>query len=149
MNENMIATCGVFDIVHADHINLFKMMKRYDDLNRFSFFHVVVFLNSDKSVEENRGRPPLIPQKQRREVLEAIDWITAVHYFDEEHPHDIIRRHKPAVWAKGGDYDIEKMLSTPIVRSYGGKVITIPHKYGIHSEDIKREILERWMEKKC
>ena len=142
MNENMIATSGAFDIIHADHINLFKQMKRYDNKNRFSFFHVTVFLNSDESVIANRGKPPLIEQRQRKEVLESIRWINAVHYFDEKHPHKVIEMFKPAVWAKGGDYDIEKMQSTPIVRAYGGEVITIPHRYGIHSSDIARRAIE-------
>ncbi len=148
MNKNMIATCGVFDIIHADHINLFRKMRFYPGELCSPLYEVTIFLNSDKSVIENRGKPPLIPQRQRKEVLESIRWVGAVHYFNEKHPHVVIDRFKPAIWCKGGDYNIEKMQSTPIVRAYGGKAITIPHKYGIHSEDIKREIIERWIEKK-
>ena len=136
MNENMIATSGVFDIIHADHINLFKEMKFY------KYQEVVVFLNSDESVIKNKGRPPRVCQEQRAEVLDAIVWVDAVHIFNEERPHGMIKLFKPAVWAKGGDYDIEKMQSTPIVRAYGGEVITIPHKYGIHSSDIVRRAIE-------
>jgi len=133
MNENMIATCGVFDIIHADHINLFRKMRHC----RKDITDVCIFLNSDKSVALNRGKAPLIPEKQRLEVLETICWIGQIHIFNEQRPHEMIRKYQPAVWAKGGDYDIESMQSTPIVREYGGEVITIPHKYGIHSSEIK------------
>lgn len=136
MNQNMIATCGVFDIIHADHINLFKKMKYYPAAPQSPRRNVVVFMNSDWSVKLNRGHLPLVDERQREEVLRAIDYVHDVKIIQEKHPHDAIMFYKPCIWAKGGDYDIEKMQSTPIVRAYGGKVITIPHKYGIHSSDI-------------
>lgn len=138
MNENMIATCGVFDIIHVDHINLFKRMKFYAGGSCDPPYEVTIFLNSDESVIANRGKPPLVCQEQRLEVLESIRYVKVVYYFNEKHPHVLIKRFKPAIWAKGGDYDVGKMQSTPIVQAYGGKVISIKHKYFVHSSDIKQ-----------
>ncbi len=136
MNK-IIATSGKFEIIHADHINLFRKMRFYCGREIGEpLYNVFVFLNSDISIEKYTGRPALIQEQQRKQVLKSIQYIQDVIIFHEEHPHNIIREYQPAIWAKGGDYDIEKMQSTPIVRAYGGKVITIPHKYGIHSSDI-------------
>ena len=130
------ATSGKFEIIHADHINLFRTMAEMADM-------VYVYLNSDESILEYTGRPAVVPETQRAEVLEAIQYIDHVIYFKDAGPGYLISYMKPDFWCKGGDYDIETMQSTPIVRAYGGKVVCIPHKYGIHSSDILEKAIKR------
>lgn len=130
MNENMIATSGCFDIIHAGHIELFKEMALHKPL-------VWVFLNSNSSVHRLKGDyRPLITQTQRKIVLDSIRYIGLVTIFEEDTPIEVIKKYEPAIWAKGGDYEIEELPETPIVRAYGGRVITIPIKSEIHTSDI-------------
>jgi D-beta-D-heptose 7-phosphate kinase / D-beta-D-heptose 1-phosphate adenosyltransferase len=34
------------------------------------------------------------------------------------------------VWVKGGDYATDELAETPLVRSWGGEVVTVPYHAG-------------------
>ena len=62
-------------------------------------------LNSDASVRRLKGAArPLVPQDDRARVLAALEPVDAVVVFDEDTPTEALRRVRPDVWAKGGDY---------------------------------------------
>jgi D-beta-D-heptose 7-phosphate kinase/D-beta-D-heptose 1-phosphate adenosyltransferase len=51
--------------------------------------------------------------------LEAVDWVVA---FDDDTPERLLRRTKPDVLVKGGDYLVEQVVGHEIVEAYGGEV---------------------------
>ncbi len=133
MNDSMIATNGCFDIIHPDHVNLFYQMSKYKPV-------VMVFLNSDESFKRYKGRPPIMCQEHRKEVIEAIQWVTYVEIFEEKSPRFIIEEYKPAIYVKGEDWDMSKTQTAFRVKEYGGRVFTIPMKYDIHVTEIMERI---------
>jgi D-beta-D-heptose 7-phosphate kinase / D-beta-D-heptose 1-phosphate adenosyltransferase len=45
--------------------------------------------------------------------------------FEEDTPLELIRRVKPAVLVKGGDYSKDQVVGRDVVESYGGEVVLI------------------------
>ena len=54
--------------------------------------------------------------------LENLKSVDFVEIFDEETPLDLIKQVRPDVLVKGGDWDIDQIVGSNIVLSYGGKV---------------------------
>jgi rfaE bifunctional protein nucleotidyltransferase chain/domain len=68
---------------------------------------------------------PLNAAADRAAVLAGLRCVDAVALFDEDTPVEFIRRLRPDVYVKGGDYDIEKLAETALVRSWGGRACAI------------------------
>ncbi len=47
-------------------------------------------------------------------------------HFDEDTPYQLIERIHPDVIVKGGDYDMERLAETALVRQWGGQAFAIP-----------------------
>jgi rfaE bifunctional protein nucleotidyltransferase chain/domain len=89
---------------------------------------LVVCLNSDESVRRLKGIDrPLQPQTDRREVLRALRSVDEVVIFDEVTPERLLRRLRPDIWVKGGDYT---GVERDVVREWGGRVVTVPYLDG-------------------
>ena len=61
----------------------------------------------------------------RAEVLAALEAVDLVVIFDEDTPLELIRRVRPKVLAKGGDYRRDEVVGHELVESDGGEVILI------------------------
>jgi D-beta-D-heptose 7-phosphate kinase/D-beta-D-heptose 1-phosphate adenosyltransferase len=103
MNK-IIFTNGCFDILHIGHIRLFEYSK--------SLGHkLIVGLNSDNSVKKLKGtNRPINNEKNRKEMLLSIRWVDEVIIFDELTPIELIKKIKPDIIVKGGDYKKEQVV---------------------------------------
>jgi len=61
----------------------------------------------------------------RAAVIAAVESVDAVISFDEETPIELIRRLRPDVLVKGGDYTIEGVVGADLVQSLGGRVVLV------------------------
>ncbi len=119
-NEIVVSTNGVFDILHVGHVRVLKDAKSLGDL-------LVVGINSDASVKRLKGSSrPFVPQGERAEILSALACVAYVTIFDEDSPTEMLRALKPMIHTKGGDYQVETMPETPVMREWGGRVVTLP-----------------------
>lgn len=99
-----IFTNGCFDILHIGHINLLKYSKSLGD-------YLIVGLNSDKSIKKIKGNNrPIICENERKLMLESIRWVDEVVIFEEENPLQLIKKIKPNIIVKGGDYTKEQVI---------------------------------------
>ena len=57
-------------------------------------------------------------------ALEAVDLVAV---FEQNTPLELIKRVKPTVLVKGGDYQISEVVGADIVRRYGGEVRVLAH----------------------
>ncbi|MFI7488981.1 PfkB family carbohydrate kinase [Micromonospora echinaurantiaca] len=123
----LVATGGCFDILHAGHVATLQAARRLGDA-------LVVCLNSDAGVRRLKGpERPVNPEADRARILAALDCVDAVVVFDESTPHAVLSRLRPDVWVKGGDYAGDGAPELPeaeLVRSWGGRVVTVPHLAG-------------------
>ena len=83
---------------------------------------LVVGLNSDASARRLGKGPdrPLNAETDRACVLAALESVSLVTLFDEATPVELLKRLRPQLYVKGGDYDIETLEETRVVRSWGG-----------------------------
>jgi D-beta-D-heptose 7-phosphate kinase/D-beta-D-heptose 1-phosphate adenosyltransferase len=112
-------TNGCFDLLHPGHIKLLAGARAACD-------RLVVGLNSDASVRRLKGDGrPMQPVHARAEVLAALEAVDLVVVFDEDTPLELIRRVRPKVLVKGGDYRRETVVGHELVEADGGEVILI------------------------
>lgn len=97
----IVTVSGGFDPLHSGHIRLFKKARNLGT-------ELVVILNNDNWLKRKKDFV-FIPQKERREVLEALKWVDRVvitgHSF---HSKDMsvnkeLKKIKPDIFANGGD----------------------------------------------
>ena len=92
---------------------------------------LVVGLNSDASVRAIKGKDrPIIKERDRAGVLSALSFVDYITIFDAETPELVIRKLKPDVLVKGGDWKGKEIAGSDFVRSRGGRVVTIPFVKG-------------------
>ncbi len=135
-DKKIVFTNGVFDLIHPGHIKLLEKAKELGDF-------LCVALNTDLSVKKIKGeRRPITPLDERIEIIEAFDMVDEVVWFDEETPYEIIKKIKPDIIVKGGDYRPEEVVGKDIVESYGGKVVIIPFEEGFSTSLIIEKIIK-------
>jgi D-glycero-beta-D-manno-heptose 1-phosphate adenylyltransferase len=132
----MVFTNGVFDILHRGHVS-------YLAAARALGASLVVGLNNDASVRSLGKGPerPLNRELDRTCVLGALESVNAVVLFDEPTPLALLAQCRPDVYVKGGDYDIETLAETALVRSWGGRALALPFVEGYSTTSLVRRIL--------
>ncbi|MFW5472806.1 PfkB family carbohydrate kinase [Knoellia sp. CPCC 206450] len=122
--RTVVASGGCFDVLHAGHVETLTAAAALGD-------ELVVLLNSDRSVRRLKGTGrPVNTVEDRAAVLSALACVDRVVVFDEDTPIDALRHLRPDVWVKGGDYAVDDLPETPVVRSWGGRVQTLPQLPG-------------------
>ena len=117
----LVFTNGVFDIIHRGHAS-------YLDQARALGASLVVGVNDDASVRRlNKGpERPLNTVDDRMAVLASMAAVDLVVPFAEDTPGALIRVVHPDMLVKGGDYAMETLAETALVKSWGGTAIAIP-----------------------
>jgi D-beta-D-heptose 7-phosphate kinase/D-beta-D-heptose 1-phosphate adenosyltransferase len=86
----------------------------------------VVGLNSDKSVKRLKGKDrPIQNERARAEVLAGLEAVDLVVIFGQDTPLELIRRVRPNVLVKGGDYRRDEVIGRQLVESQGGQVVLV------------------------
>lgn len=131
----LVFTNGVFDILHRGHVT-------YLAAARALGASLMVGLNTDSSVRLlGKGDDrPLNPQDDRAAVLAALESVDLVAFFSEQTPVDLIARVRPDIYVKGGDYDMDTLAETALVRSWGGRAQAIPLISGRSTTALVRRI---------
>jgi rfaE bifunctional protein nucleotidyltransferase chain/domain/rfaE bifunctional protein kinase chain/domain len=120
----VVATGGCFDLLHAGHIATLQAARAVGDC-------LVVCLNSDDSVRRLKGpQRPLQPAADRARVLAALECVDAVVVFEEDTPAAVLRRIRPDIWAKGGDYSGVALPESAVLAEWGGEAVTVPYLPG-------------------
>ena len=104
IEERVIFTNGVFDIMHTGHFNLLKEARSLGD-------RLVVGINSDASVKRLKGNNrPVNNIKKRVEQISILPWVDEVHVFEQDTPYELIKHIAPNLIVKGGDYTVETVV---------------------------------------
>ena len=109
-NHKIIFTNGCFDILHLVHIKYLEKAKSFGD-------KLIVCLNSDNSISRIKGNSrPINSQEDRAYILASLEVVDYVVIFDEDTPLNLIKRIKPDVLVKGGDYKGKKVVGQEIAK---------------------------------
>ncbi len=135
--SKIVFTNGCFDILHLGHISYLKKARALGD-------YLVIGLNSDTSVKRLKGEGrPINNQDARAAVMSALEMIDFVTIFDQDTPYELISAVKPDVLVKGGDWKPDQIVGGDIVKSYGGKVISLAFEDGFSTTSIIEKIKDR------
>ncbi len=114
--ERVVFTSGCFDLLHVGHVRSLEEARSLGD-------RLLVALNTDASVRRCKGAErPLVPLRQRAEVLAAlacVDWVT---WFGEDTPRRLIGALGPDVYAKGGDWPLATLVAQDLPEGFAGEV---------------------------
>jgi rfaE bifunctional protein nucleotidyltransferase chain/domain len=133
--KQLVFTNGCFDLLHPGHV-------RYLDQARALGDSLVVALNSDRSVRALKGEGrPILSQRERAEVMAALESVDYVTTFDEETPRELIAVLLPDILVKGGDWPVEQIVGREEVEAAGGKVLSLAYVEGSSTTDIIERIL--------
>jgi D-glycero-beta-D-manno-heptose 1-phosphate adenylyltransferase len=117
----LVFTNGVFDILHRGHV---VYLEQAAELGAA----LMVGLNSDASARGLGKGPdrPLNRELDRALVIAGLASVRWVVLFDQPTPCELIEHVRPDLYVKGGDYDMEALRETALVRSWGGRSLAIP-----------------------
>jgi rfaE bifunctional protein nucleotidyltransferase chain/domain len=134
--RRIVFTNGCFDLLHPGHIGSLEQARSLGDA-------LVVGINSDASVRQLKGAGrPVLPERERAEILAAMECVDAVVIFDEPTPREVIARLLPDVLVKGGDWPGDQIVGREEVEAAGGRVVSIPVVAGYSTTEILRKIRE-------
>ena len=131
----LVFTNGVFDILHRGHVTYLAEARALGA-------SLVLGLNSDVSARGLGKGPdrPLNGEADRACVLAALESVSLVTLFDESTPLALLEIVRPDVYVKGGDYDVEKLAETALVRRWGGQAQALPFVDGYSTSALVQRI---------
>ena len=131
----IVFTNGVFDILHRGHVSYLAEARALGA-------SLLVGLNSDASARGLGKGPqrPLNGEADRACVLAALESVSLVTLFDEPTPVALMQLVRPDCYVKGGDYDVETLEETRLVRSWGGRARAIAFVDGYSTSALVRRI---------
>jgi rfaE bifunctional protein nucleotidyltransferase chain/domain len=131
----LVFTNGVFDILHRGHVE-------YLEDARALGASLIVAVNSDESVRMLGKGPdrPINREYDRVCLIAALRSVSAVVLFREKTPVEVLARVRPDLYVKGGDYDMETLPETPLVRSWGGESRALGFRDGYSTTSLLRKI---------
>lgn len=133
--RRIVFTNGVFDILHAGHVELLRRAKELGDV-------LVVGVNSDASVRRLKGENrPINREQDRLAIVAALDAVDYALIFTEDSPADTIRHLRPDVHVKGGDYTAESLPEIGAVREVGAQIRILSLVDGLSTTNVINHIL--------
>ena len=134
--RRVVFTNGCFDVLHSGHVDYLARARALGDL-------LIVGLNSDDGVRRLKGPGrPVNTLRDRARVLAALGCVDHVVAFDEDTPIPLIRRLRPDICVKGGDYSLAQLPEAPIVEELGGEMRILPYVLGRSTTDTLQRIRE-------
>ena len=129
--KKVVFTNGVFDILHAGHVELLEKCRALGDV-------LIVGLNSDASAKRLGKGPerPVNKWADRAAVLCSLTCIDAVVEFTEDTPAELLTKLRPDILVKGGDYRKDQVAG----RESAGKVVIVPLKKGYSTTALVRRL---------
>ena len=128
--KKIVFTNGCFDILHRGHVTYLNQAKAQGDL-------LFLGLNSDASVRKIKGEGrPINDEESRKFILENLRSVDFVEIFHDDTPLELIKQVKPSVLVKGGDWEIDQIVTIT------GSVCCYPHTDIITHNDMLRTVTQ-------
>ena len=101
--QRVVFTNGCFDLLHVGHVRYLQAARALGEA-------LIVAVNGDASVRALKGPTrPINSEQDRAEVLAALACVDYVVIFDTERVTEIVHAVRPQIYAKGGDYTVDRL----------------------------------------
>ena len=129
--ETVVFTNGCFDILHAGHVQYLQQAAQQGN-------HLIIGVNTDDSVRRLKGQTrPFNHETDRARLLASLRDVDAVALFGEDTPTELIKKIRPDILVKGGDYKKEEVAG----REYARTVEILPFKEGYSTTGLVEKIV--------
>jgi FAD synthetase len=109
--QTVVLASGVFDLLHLGHVKFLEEAKKAGGKNA----KLLVIIARDSTVEKTKGRKPIMPENQRRALVESLKLVDEASLGLEDFDiGNIIEKIKPDVVALGYD----QLEMEELVRQY-------------------------------
>jgi len=132
--KKVVTTNGCFDILHIGHVRNLQRAKSLGDI-------LIVGVNADKSVRENKGKSrPIIPERERAEVVAALKSVDYVFIFKDKTPNEWLKKIRPDLHVKGADRRLSQIVELETLREIGAKLVRVPLVKGKSTSSVVNKI---------
>ena len=142
--RKVVLASGAFDLLHYGHVYYLTEAKKAGGENA----KLVVIIAKDRTVEKLKGTKPIIPEDQRRAVVESLKVVDeAILGYEDMDMIRVIEKVKPDVIALGYDEeriekDLKKLLAEKGLNIKVVRVGQFTERDLVSSSKIKRKIIE-------
>ena len=133
-------TCGVYDLFHVGHLNLFENCKKHCD-------YLIVGICTDDYVRTFKHKEPVINEKDRMRIVSALKCVDEVALITNEETVDKVlawKKFKFNVLFSGGDWKgSERFIATQRAFKEKGldiEMVFFPYTAGVSTTQIKGKI---------
>jgi D-beta-D-heptose 7-phosphate kinase/D-beta-D-heptose 1-phosphate adenosyltransferase len=129
--KKVVFTNGVFDILHAGHVQLLERARALGDV-------LIVGVNTDASARRLGKGPerPVNRLRDRAALLAALSCVDAVVAFGEDTPEELLSKLKPDILVKGADYAQGRIAGA----RHAGRVVRVTLKAGYSTTGLIRRL---------
>ena len=146
--QKVVLASGVFDLLHLGHVKFLEEAKKTGGINA----KLIVIVARDSTVEKRKGIKPVIPENQRRALVESLKVVDeAILGFEDFSMEKVIEKIKPDIIAVGHDSHMTGMEEAvrDYVKTRGLKIKIVKiGKFGADDLDssskIKQKIIEHY-----
>jgi len=130
--KRLVVTNGCFDLLHVGHIRYLRAARALGDV-------LAVGLNGDDSVRELKGgNRPINNERDRSEVLAALEDVDFVAIFPEVRATRFLEAVVPEIYVKGGDYTSDTLNTEEraVMEKIGTEIRIIPFEPGYSTSGV-------------
>lgn len=101
-NKKVVLASGTFDLLHLGHVRFLEEAKKAGGKNA----ELIVIVARDSTVKARKGKKPIMPEDQRRALVESLKVVDeAILGWEDFSIDKVIEKLKPDVIAVGHDQD--------------------------------------------
>ncbi|MBO7187810.1 MAG: adenylyltransferase/cytidyltransferase family protein [Clostridia bacterium] len=133
-------TCGVYDLFHVGHLNLFERCKEKCD-------YLIVGVCDDEYVRQVKRKEPVINQNDRARIVGALKCVDEVHIIDTETTIDkvlAIEKFPYNVLFAGDDWKgterFNKTLESFKEKNLDVEVVFFPYTQGVSTSALRENL---------
>lgn len=145
--KKVILASGVFDLLHYGHVYYLTNAKKIGEDQEAE---LIVIVAKDKNVEKLKGEKPIMPEDQRRALVESLKVVdTAILGYEDLDMIKVIEKIKPDVIALGYDEEklekkLKNLISEKSINIQVTRVSKFKEKDLVSSSKIKQKIIEKY-----
>jgi FAD synthetase len=100
--RKIVLASGVFDLLHLGHVRFLEEAKKAGGSN----VELIVIVARDSTVEKRKGKKPIMPENQRRALVESLKVVDeAILGYEKFDIGKVIEKIKPDIIVVGYDQD--------------------------------------------
>ena len=142
--KKVVLASGTFDLLHFGHVKYLEEAKKAGGANA----ELIVIVARDSTVEKRKGKKPVMPEDQRRSLVESLKVVDeALLGYEEFDISKVVEKIRPDIIAVGHDQDgiereVRKAIAEKNLKIQIAKIGRFGKEELNSSSKIKRKIIE-------